>query len=132
MTNVDQTSKERAKKLFGSSEAESFEVGTTKGLRQIHTYLFGDLYDFAGKIRMKDISKGGKLNFTQTENDFIDFKREPLIPYKCSRKGPYFTKADVNGDGLEDLFIGGAAGFEKHPASGTQPDHDQPRRSTPG
>ncbi len=60
----------------------------------------------------KDISKTGKLNFTQTENDFIDFKREPLIPYKCSRKGPYYTKADVNGDGMEDMFIGGAAGFE--------------------
>ncbi len=60
----------------------------------------------------KDISTSGKFKYTQTENDFIDFKREPLIPYKCSRKGPYFTKADVNGDGLEDIYIGGAAGFE--------------------
>ncbi len=60
----------------------------------------------------KDISAAGKLKYTQTENDFIDFKREPLIPYKCSRKGPYFTKADVNGDGKEDIFIGGAAGSE--------------------
>lgn len=59
-----------------------------------------------------DITKEGKLTYTQTENDFIDFKREPLIPYKCSRKGPYFTKADVNGDKLEDIFIGGAAGYE--------------------
>ena len=60
----------------------------------------------------KDITAAGKLKYTQTENDFIDFKREPLIPYKCSRKGPYYAKADVNGDKLEDLFIGGAAGFE--------------------
>lgn len=59
MINADQTSKERAKELFGSKEIESFEVGTTKGLQQIHNYLFGDLYDFAGDIRMKDISKGG-------------------------------------------------------------------------
>lgn len=59
MKNVDQISKERAKKLFGSREIESFEVGTTRGLQHIHGYLFGDLYDFAGDIRTKDISKGG-------------------------------------------------------------------------
>lgn len=64
------------------------------------------------KIHFTDISKTGKLNYTQTENDFIDFKREPLIPYKCSRKGPYYTKADVNGDGREDIYIGGSAGSE--------------------
>ncbi len=63
-------------------------------------------------VTFKDISNEPRFRYTQNENDFIDFKREPLIPYKCSRKGPYFTKADVNGDGLEDIFIGGAAGFE--------------------
>jgi hypothetical protein len=52
------------------------------------------------------------FNYTHRENDFIDFKREPLIPYKCSRKGPYYAKADVNNDGKEDIYIGGAAGFE--------------------
>jgi enediyne biosynthesis protein E4 len=60
----------------------------------------------------KDVTAEGKLKFTQTENDFIDFKREPLIPYRCSRKGPYYAKADVNGDKLEDIYIGAAAGFE--------------------
>ena len=35
------------------------EIGTTKGLQQIHKYIFGGLYDFAGKIRDKNISKGG-------------------------------------------------------------------------
>ena len=64
------------------------------------------------KYKFTDVSKTGKLTYTQKENDFIDFKREPLIPYKCSRKGPYYSKADVNGDGREDLFIGGAAGSE--------------------
>lgn len=59
MKNIDEVSKERALKLFDSSEIESFEVGTTKGLQQIHAYLFGSLYDFAGEIRAKDISKGG-------------------------------------------------------------------------
>jgi cell filamentation protein len=57
--DVDKKSEEKAKSLFGSAQLEAFEVGTTRGLRQIHEYLFGDLYDFAGQIRNKDISKGG-------------------------------------------------------------------------
>jgi cell filamentation protein len=59
MQNVDEISKQRALKLFSSSDLLSFEVGTTKGLQQIHEYLFGGLYDFAGRIRTKNISKGG-------------------------------------------------------------------------
>lgn len=59
MQNIDQISKERAMKLFDFSELESFEVGTTKGLQQIHAYLFRGLYDFAGIIRNKNISKDG-------------------------------------------------------------------------
>ncbi len=59
MRNTDEVSKERAIKLFDSPEIKSFEIGTAKGLQQIHEYLFEGLYDFAGKIRVKDISKGG-------------------------------------------------------------------------
>jgi len=59
MKNVDEISKERALKLFDSKEITNFEVGTTKGLIQVHEYLFTGLYDFAGKIRVKDISKSG-------------------------------------------------------------------------
>ncbi|MDP3989287.1 MAG: Fic family protein [bacterium] len=59
MSNLDEISKERAKKLFDTEEIESFEVGTTRGLQQIHEYLFDQLYDFAGQIRVEDISKGG-------------------------------------------------------------------------
>ena len=59
MKDVDAVSLKRAKKLFGTPELASFEIGTTRGLQQIHVYLFEGLYDFAGKIRTKDISKGG-------------------------------------------------------------------------
>jgi cell filamentation protein len=59
MKSIDEQSKERAIKLFDSHELASFEVGTTQGLRQIHEYLFSGLYDFAGTIRRKDLSKGG-------------------------------------------------------------------------
>ncbi len=59
MQNIDEISKKRAKELFGSAELASFEVGTTKGLQQIHQYLFGGLYDFAGEVRKLNISKDG-------------------------------------------------------------------------
>lgn len=57
MKNIDEISKQRAIQLFDSSDLSSFEVGTTRGLQQIHEYLFGGLYDFAGQIREKNISK---------------------------------------------------------------------------
>lgn len=56
---IDGKSKSKAYALFESSFIESIEVGTVKGLQQIHAYLFGGLYDFAGKIRAKNIAKGG-------------------------------------------------------------------------
>jgi len=56
---IDGKSKIKAYALFESSLIDSIEVGTIKGLQQIHAYLFGGLYDFAGKIRQKNISKNG-------------------------------------------------------------------------
>ncbi len=50
------------------------------------------------------------LPFHHIENEYIDFKREPLLQMKNSVDGPCISKADVNGDGLEDIYIGGASG----------------------
>ena len=57
--SIDGKSKTKAYALFDSSLINNIEVGTTKGLQQIHAYLFGGLYDFVGQIRQKNISKGG-------------------------------------------------------------------------
>jgi cell filamentation protein len=54
----EKISKQKAKQLFESGEINRIEVGTFKGLAQIHAYLFGELYDFAGKLRDVNIAKG--------------------------------------------------------------------------
>ena len=56
---IDGKSKNKAYALWNSSFMSNIEVGTVKGLKQIHAYLFGGLYDFAGQIRSKEIAKGG-------------------------------------------------------------------------
>ena len=56
---IDGKSKSKAYALFDSSLLATIEVGTVKGLQQIHGYLFGGLYDFAGQIRTLNIAKSG-------------------------------------------------------------------------
>lgn len=56
---LDEQGKKKAYDLITSGVIYDIEVGTTRGLQQIHSYLFDGLYDFAGKIRDKNISKGG-------------------------------------------------------------------------
>lgn len=58
-TSIDEKSKQKAYELFESGLINDIEVGTVKVLQQIHSYIFGGLYDFAGKIRGMNIAKGG-------------------------------------------------------------------------
>ncbi len=65
---LDNKSKQKAYNLFESELLDSFEIGTTKGLKQIHAFIFSGLFDFAGKIRTKTISKDG---FLFANGDFL-------------------------------------------------------------
>ncbi len=62
-------------------------------------------------ILTDEVTKDCFDGIAHSENQFDDYKREILIPYKQSTLGPPLESGDVNGDGLEDLFLGGAANF---------------------
>ena len=57
--NIDKESLKNAYRLFENGDIDRIETGTTKGLQETQGYLFDGLYDFAGKIRTQNISKGG-------------------------------------------------------------------------
>lgn len=59
---------------------------------------------------LEDAIEGSGLDFTHRENRFIDFKVQRLLHYQVSRLGGKFAKGDVNGDGNDDVFFGGAVG----------------------
>lgn len=74
-------------------------------------------YNKIGFTEIEEASKGSyytatdpMISFTHEENNFDDFIAEILLPHRQSEHGPFISKADVNGDGLEDVFVGGAKG----------------------
>jgi len=56
-----------------------------------------------------ELTTDNPLRFVQQENPFIDFKEQTLLPHQYSRNGPGMAVGDVNGDGLDDVFMGGAS-----------------------
>lgn len=62
----------------------------------------------ASSLSFTDVTASSGINYTSRQSKFVDFKISPLLPYQLSKTGPCLAKADVNGDGLEDVFIGSA------------------------
>ena len=103
-TSIDGQSKKKAYTLFESSLINDFEIGTTRGLQQIHGYLFGGLYDFAGQIREKSISKGGyqfvyaqHLKSTLQKIDFLPQATWDEISFKYTEMNKAHPFMEGNG-----------------------------------
>lgn len=103
-TSIDGQSKKKAYTLFESNLINDFEIGTSKGLQQIHAYLFGGLYDFAGQIREKSISKGGyqfvyaqHLKSTLQKIDFLPQANWDEISFKYTEMNKAHPFMEGNG-----------------------------------
>jgi hypothetical protein len=95
--------------------------GKLSKLRNIHadtTVVISCKTSDADTVAGKSINRPGifsaitnsTIHFNHHENDFVDYKFQYLLPYKLSSNGPCLAKADVNADGIEDLFVGGSIG----------------------
>ena len=76
-----------------------------KGLPEYDYRILHDFHKNPGRL-MKDISDETGIHYKHEENDFHEFDREPLLPHMLSTEGPALAVADINLDGLDDVFIG--------------------------
>ena len=82
-------------------------------LSQSDSYEPRDWVTTSDKLNLlfKEIESEKVIDFQHVENEFIDFNREKLIYHMLSTQGPKIDAGDVNGDGLDDFYIGGAKGY---------------------
>ena len=72
-------------------------------------FSFGQLASTNQPVPFQTLPLQSGLSYVHSENDYEDFNNEPLLPHRFSRGGPYMATGDLNGDGREDMWIGGPA-----------------------
>lgn len=88
---------------------ENFAADTTLTISQKQSDTVQTTAATATTPLFKDITAVSGINFNHQSSSFADFKVFPLLPFQVSQTGACIGKADVNGDGLEDVFIGGSS-----------------------
>ncbi len=86
-----------------------------KGYMEVKQDEAGNIFDYnlffpRTKPLFEDISNQVSCNWKHTENDFLDYNKQYLIPHQLSTRGPKLGVADVNKDGLDDFYVCGASG----------------------
>jgi len=97
-------------RIIWPDQTSQLLTGVKANQRLNITYKTGNpIFKTDGKITAKSVFNLAKpiIDYTHTENPINDFKRQPLMLFMSSKTGPVIVKADVNKDGLEDLFIAG-------------------------
>ena len=102
--------------IWPDNTFERMQLDTTKSQvisnykEGLPSFNYGNLKLFYKNVTnpVADITKETGLNYLHKENRFAEFDREPLIPHMVSTESPCIAVADINKDGLEDVFIGGA------------------------
>ncbi|MGB1032709.1 MAG: FG-GAP-like repeat-containing protein, partial [Flavobacteriales bacterium] len=89
-----------------SNQTLTFDIAKAKK-SALNVYQFPK-HDFV------DYQKSVGLDWRHEENQYNDFEREVLLPHKQSEHGPASAVVDINGDGLDDVFVGGSAGISSH------------------
>ncbi|MEM8565190.1 MAG: VCBS repeat-containing protein [Bacteroidota bacterium] len=89
----------------------NIEINTTLGIDYANATAKSETSTVKNKPIFNEITASAGLQILHEENDFDDFEKEILLPHRMSRFGPAAVVGDVNADGLDDIFVGGAAGF---------------------
>ncbi len=89
---------------------DGIAVNKTITLNQTDAWTVDDTVRSTEKPFFTALPSDSLISYVHKENTFNDFKREQLLPHKLSTQGPAIASADVNADGLSDVFVGGAKG----------------------
>ena len=83
----------------------------TADIKNANTFYNWDQPGFADNALFEDITDSSGVHYSHHEKDFIDFDRERLLPHKLSQCGPGLAAGDIDGNGLDDIYVGGTGNY---------------------